>query len=164
MGCHPRREQIVRACVSADEFSAAGAVAPAALAWLPDAASRMRPLRLCLRNDAPWLVPRIADGAAFLCHPALSVSDCRRLGVPSLSEVCMERVGRAEEGTADARAGDEMTAVARSEAFVRACVRSMQQRSGAGAEGAEAAEEWPLADKVQSLLRGYVQCRCCRRR
>ncbi|CAM9878490.1 unnamed protein product, partial [Choristocarpus tenellus] len=55
--------------------------------FVPDDRSELVPLGLCLHNDSPWLAGRVDPSRLRALHPMVAVSDCRRLGIPSVSEV-----------------------------------------------------------------------------
>ncbi|CAM9971182.1 unnamed protein product, partial [Discosporangium mesarthrocarpum] len=60
--------------------------------FVPDDSSELVPLGLCLHNDCPWLSGRVDPSRLRALHPMVPVSDCRKLHIPSVSEVVREEL------------------------------------------------------------------------
>lgn len=54
---------------------------------MPDERSELVPWGLCLHNDSPSLAGRVDPSRLRLLHPKVSLEDCRRLHIPSVSQV-----------------------------------------------------------------------------
>lgn len=55
--------------------------------YVPDERSELVPWGLCLHNDSPSLAGRIDPSKLRCLHPRVSKEDCRRLRIPSVSQV-----------------------------------------------------------------------------
>ena len=55
--------------------------------YVPDERSELVPWGLCLHNDSPSLAGRIDPSKIRCLHPRVSMEDCRRLRIPSVSQV-----------------------------------------------------------------------------
>ena len=54
---------------------------------MPDENSELVPWGLCLHNDSPSLAGRVDPSRLRFLHPRVSLEDCRRLRIPSVSQV-----------------------------------------------------------------------------
>lgn len=55
--------------------------------YVPDEKSELVPWGLCLHNDSPSLAGRVDPSRLRFLHPRVSLEDCRRLRIPSVSQV-----------------------------------------------------------------------------
>lgn len=55
--------------------------------YVPDENSELVPWGLCLHNDSPSLAGRVDPSRLRCLHPRVSLEDCRRLRIPSVSQV-----------------------------------------------------------------------------
>ncbi|CAN0040346.1 unnamed protein product, partial [Sphacelaria rigidula] len=55
--------------------------------YVPDERSELVPWGLCLYNDSPSLAGRVDPSRLRSLHPKVSLADCRRLRIPSVSQV-----------------------------------------------------------------------------
>lgn len=55
--------------------------------YVPDEKSELVPWGLCLHNDSPSLAGRVDPSRLRCLHPRVSLEDCRRLRIPSVSQV-----------------------------------------------------------------------------
>eukprot|EP00301_Raphidiophrys_heterophryoidea_P002418 c11125_g1_i2.p1 GENE.c11125_g1_i2~~c11125_g1_i2.p1 ORF type:complete len:1118 (+),score=253.69 c11125_g1_i2:603-3956(+) len=62
------------------------------LAVIPDTNAVLCSSRLCLLNDAPWLLEKIRPGSVHLAHPSLKQDMCLKLGVQMLSTALKEQL------------------------------------------------------------------------
>eukprot|EP00993_Chasmostoma_nieuportense_P000189 NODE_1172_length_1623_cov_39.567513_g1103_i0.p1 GENE.NODE_1172_length_1623_cov_39.567513_g1103_i0~~NODE_1172_length_1623_cov_39.567513_g1103_i0.p1 ORF type:complete len:517 (+),score=93.48 NODE_1172_length_1623_cov_39.567513_g1103_i0:227-1552(+) len=61
--------------------------------YLPDEECYLRCCDCCVRNDAPWLLPRIKrEGLLYLAHPRFTPEHCQALGINRLSDVVQEHL------------------------------------------------------------------------
>ncbi|CAM9608936.1 unnamed protein product, partial [Ectocarpus sp. 12 AP-2014] len=60
--------------------------------YVPDENSELVPWGLCLHNDSPSLAGRVDPSRLRCLHPRVSLEDCRRLRIPSVSQVVKEEL------------------------------------------------------------------------